>query len=100
MELAVMQKRLHNITGISDSRAEYMRVGMQVFIVCFAVSSQFVTYRLFENDLNMTSSSALRIWMGLLVLAAGRLILNRLRRMQTGKLGYRSLVLYFWMSTI
>ncbi len=80
MELAVMQKRLHNITRISDSRAEYMRVGMQVFIVCFAVSSQFVTYRLFENDLNMTSS-ALRIWMGLLVLAAGRLILNRLRRM-------------------
>lgn len=39
MESAVMQKRQHNITGISDSRAEYMRGGMQVFIVCFAVTS-------------------------------------------------------------
>lgn len=76
-------------------RAEYMRVGMLVFIVCLAVSSQLETYRLFENGLKYDIISSLAYSDGLTGLGNRTAYLEQIEAYAGGETGISQLGIVF-----
>lgn len=76
-------------------RAEYLRVGMLVFIVCLAVSSQLETYRLLENGLKFDIISSLAYSDGLTGLGNRTAYLEQLDAYVGGETGISQLGIVF-----
>ena len=75
--------------------AEYLRVGMLVFIVCLAVSSQLETYRLLENGLKFDIISSLAYSDGLTGLGNRTAYLEQLDAYVGGETGISQLGIVF-----
>lgn len=76
-------------------RAGYLRVGMLVFIICLAVSSQLETYRLFENGLKFDIISSLAYSDGLTGLGNRTAYLEQLEAYASGEMGISKLGIVF-----
>lgn len=76
-------------------RAEYLRVGMLVFIICLAVSSQLETYRLLENGLKFDIISSLAYSDGLTGLGNRTAYLEQLEAYASGEMGISKLGIVF-----
>ncbi len=76
-------------------RAEYLRVGMLVFIICLAVSSQLETYRLLENGLKFDIISSLAYSDGLTGLGNRTAYLEQLEAYASGETGISKLGIVF-----
>lgn len=76
-------------------RAEYLRVGMLVFIICLAVSSQLETYRLLENGLKFDIISSLAYSDGLTGLGNRTAYLEQLEAYASGESGISQLGIVF-----
>lgn len=76
-------------------RAEYLRVGMLVFIICLAVSSQLETYRLLENGLKFDIISSLAYSDGLTGLGNRTAYLEQLEAYASGETGISQLGIVF-----
>jgi len=76
-------------------RAGYLRVGMLVFIICLAVSSQLETYRLLENGLKFDIISSLAYSDGLTGLGNRTAYLEQLEAYASGETGISKLGIVF-----
>lgn len=76
-------------------RAGYLRVGMLVFIICLAVSSQLETYRLLENGLKFDIISSLAYSDGLTGLGNRTAYLEQLEAYASGEMGISKLGIVF-----
>lgn len=76
-------------------RAEYLRVGMLVFVTCLAVSSQLETYRLFENGMKFDIISSLAYSDGLTGLGNRTAYLEQLEAYASGETGISQLGIVF-----
>ncbi|MDE7323836.1 MAG: GGDEF domain-containing protein [Lachnospiraceae bacterium] len=76
-------------------RAEYLRVGMLVFVICLAVSSQLETYRLLENGLKFDIISSLAYSDGLTGLGNRTAYLEQLEAYAGGEAGISQLGIVF-----
>lgn len=76
-------------------RAEYLRVGMLVFIICLAVSSQLETYRLLENGLKFDIISSLAYSDGLTGLGNRTAYLEQLEAYASGETGISKIGIVF-----
>lgn len=76
-------------------RAEYMRVGMLIFVICLAISSQLETYRLFENGLKYDIISSLAYSDGLTGLGNRTAYLEQIEAHASGETGISQLGIVF-----
>lgn len=76
-------------------RAEYLRIGMLVFVVCLAVSSQLETYRLLENGLKFDIISTLAYSDGLTGLGNRTAYLEQIEAYAGGETGISQLGIVF-----
>lgn len=76
-------------------RAEYLRVGMLVFVTCLAVSSQLETYRLLENGMKFDIISSLAYSDGLTGLGNRTAYLEQLEAYASGETGISQLGIVF-----
>lgn len=76
-------------------RAEYLRIGMLVFVVCLAVSSQLETYRLLENGLKFDIIRSLAYSDGLTGLGNRTAYLEQLEAYAGGDTGISKLGIVF-----
>ena len=76
-------------------RAEYLRVGMLIFVICLAISSQIETYRLLENGLKFDIISSLAYSDGLTGLGNRTAYLEQLEAYASGEAGVSQLGIVF-----
>ena len=76
-------------------RAEYLRVGMLIFVICLAVSSQLETYRLLENGLKFDIIRSLAYSDGLTGLGNRTAYLEQLEAYACGDSGVTQLGIVF-----
>lgn len=76
-------------------RAEYLRVGMLIFVICLAVSSQLETYRLLENGLKFDIISSLTYSDGLTGLGNRTAYLEQIEAYASGEAGISQLGIVF-----
>lgn len=76
-------------------RAEYLRVGMFGFIICFAIRSQLETYKLLENGLKFDIISSLAYSDGLTGLGNRTAYLEQLDAYANGQAGIAQLGIVF-----
>lgn len=76
-------------------RAEYLRVGMLIFVVCLAISSQLETYRLLENGLKFDIIRSLAYSDGLTGLGNRTAYLEQLEAYASGESGVSQLGIVF-----
>lgn len=76
-------------------RAEYLRVGMLIFVICLAVSSQLETYRLLENGLKFDIISSLAYSDGLTGLGNRTAYLEQIEAYASGEAGISQLGIVF-----
>ncbi len=76
-------------------RAEYLRVGMLIFVICLAVSSQLETYRLLENGLKFDIISSLAYSDGLTGLGNRTAYLEQIESYASGEAGISQLGIVF-----
>lgn len=76
-------------------RAEYLRVGMLIFVVCLAISSQLETYRLLENGLKFDIIRSLAYSDGLTGLGNRTAYLEQLEAYASGETGISQLGIVF-----
>lgn len=76
-------------------RAEYLRVGMLIFVACLAISSQLETYRLLENGMKFDIISSLAYSDGLTGLGNRTAYLEQLEAYASGEAGVSQLGIVF-----
>ncbi len=76
-------------------RAEFLRVGMLIFVVCLAISSQLETYRLLENGLKYDIIRSLAYSDGLTGLGNRTAYLEQLDAYASGETGISQLGIVF-----
>lgn len=82
-------------TGDIIDRAEFVRIGMLIFITCLAVSSQLETYRLIANGMKFDIISSLAYSDGLTGLGNRTAYLEKLEEYAGGETGVSQLGIVF-----
>lgn len=76
-------------------RAEFIRIGMLIFVICFAISSQIETYKIIENGLKFDIISNLAYSDGLTGLGNRTAYLEQLEQYAGGEEGISQLGIVF-----
>lgn len=93
--ISALGEALRSAQADHMDRAEYIRVGMLVFIICLAISSQLETYRLFENGLKYDIISSLAYSDGLTGLGNRTAYLEQIEAHASGETGITQLGIVF-----